>query len=763
MADRVLPHSVEAERSLLGAILLDNNAIYEVSDIIGEADFYREVNANLYAAFLALSEEKLPIDLTTVRSRLVGDRAFESAGGALYLSELLQDVPTAANVRHYAKIVKEKSIVRRLIATAQEIAKEGYADVIAVEEFVSEAERKIFEVAQDKLRQPFRPIRELLKEALTSIEKRFELRRQSRKDDVFVTGVSTGFEALDRLTAGLQKGDLVILAARPSMGKCLTAGTLIDDPDTGRRLTIEECVRQRLPRVFSLSAGGALTVARVSDWVDSGEKPCFRVRTRSGREVEVTGHHPFLTRAGWVPLHDLAAGAEIAVPTAVPAFGAVELAAGLARHLGRLVAWGGLRALEHYPSDAPLSRGHWREEILRWLGGCDRCFPEKIWTLARRPLSEFLRSLLGHGAHPNDRLAREESAGAIAFELDDEPLARDLLHALTRFGVLAARSEGRARAHRIEITEPASIARYRASIEDLGEGSSPAGAVCWDEIARIDAIGARQVYDLSVPGGENFVAEDVFVHNTTLGLNFAQHAALKKLTGALVCSLEMGATQLVERLIASEARINSTKIRVGDLTPDDFTKLMATAARVQKAPLFIDDTPAISVTEVRAKARRLAAEHGLGLVLIDYLQLMRGRPSAAKEGREREISDISRGLKALAKELSVPVVALSQLNRSLESRADKRPQLSDLRESGAIEQDADVIMFIYRDDYYNKDSPDQGIAEVIVAKQRNGPTDTVRLKFFAEFTRFDNLLDGAPQERDSPAPRAQGFDEESPF
>jgi replicative DNA helicase len=468
-ADRTPPHNLEAERAMLGGILLDNNTIFEVSDLVTADDFYREVNQLLFRTFLQLSEEKVPIDLTTARSRLAGDKVFENAGGVVYLSEVLQDVPTAANVRHYAKIVKERSILRRLIFTAQEIAQEGYGDIVQVEDFVADAERRIFEVAQDKMRQPFIPIRDLLREALQSIEKRQELRRTMQRDQVFVTGVSTGFEKLDRLTAGLQKGDLVILAARPSMGK------------------------------------------------------------------------------------------------------------------------------------------------------------------------------------------------------------------------------------------------------------------------------------------------------TALGLNFAQYAAMKRGTGALVCSLEMGAVQLVERMIASEARVQSSRMRVGDLNSEDIQRVLATAQGIEKAPLFIDDTPALSVTEVRAKARRLAAEHSLGIVLIDYLQLMRGRPGAAREGREREISDISRGLKALAKEIGAPVVALSQLNRSLEQRADKRPQLSDLRESGAIEQDADVIMFIYRDEYYNKESPEKGVAEVIIAKQRNGPTDTVRLRFFGEFTRFDNLQEGGEEFGAPAGPRRAAFDDESPF
>jgi replicative DNA helicase len=225
---------------------------------------------------------------------------------------------------------------------------------------------------------------------------------------------------------------------------------------------------------------------------------------------------------------------------------------------------------------------------------------------------------------------------------------------------------------------------------------------------------------------------------TAFALGLAQNAALNHKTHVAVFSLEMAKEQLVMRMLCNEARIDSQRMRGGMLKDSDWPKLAQAAGLLTEAPIFIDDTGSISIMEMRAKARRLQAEKGLGLIVVDYLQLMRGR--SGNEGREREISEISRGLKALAKELRVPVVALSQLNRSLEQRQDKRPMLSDLRESGAIEQDADVIAFIYRDEYYNPESEAKGLAEVIIGKQRNGPTDTVTLKFFREFTRFENYV-----------------------
>ena len=224
---------------------------------------------------------------------------------------------------------------------------------------------------------------------------------------------------------------------------------------------------------------------------------------------------------------------------------------------------------------------------------------------------------------------------------------------------------------------------------------------------------------------------------TAFVLNIAQHIAVKKNVTAAIFSLEMSKVQLVNRMLSLESLVEAQQIRNGDLTENDWTSLIEAADSIAHSKLIIDDTPSISVGELRSKCRKYKLEHDLGIIIIDYLQLMTG--SKNSESRQQEVSDISRNLKAIARELNVPVIALSQLSRSVESREDKRPMLSDLRESGAIEQDADVLMFIYRDDYYHKDSEDKGIAEVIVAKQRNGPTGTVKLKWLPEYTKFANL------------------------
>jgi replicative DNA helicase len=404
--------------------------------------------------------------------------------------------------------------------------------------------------------------------------------------------------------------------------------------------------------------------------------------------------------------------------------------------------------------------------------------PDLVWELPASALAELLQTLFS-------RLGRIFQAGVrpqIELPLPSEELARDVQHALTRLGVLSSLGLGQdGERWRVEIDCPQAVAEYqrqigwpeghpvpvaalagRAKREPLPTGTWAFGVdprrlhrvasadLHWDPIVQIDAIGAHQVYDLSVPDGENFVAEDVLVHNTSFVMNAVQNASTQHKVPALVFSLEMSKESLCERLLCSQARVDSTKLRGGFLETRDWVQITKAASEIAEAPIHIDDSGSPTLLEIRAKARRWRADTNLfrspdqlGLLVIDYLQLVQGRASR-DDNRQREISEISRGLKALAKELRVPVVALSQLNRSLESRADKRPMLSDLRESGAIEQDADVIAFIYRDEVYSKDQckeEDKGVAEIIIGKQRNGPTGTARLTFLNTFTRFENLAE----------------------
>lgn len=435
---RIPPQNLEAEQSVLGGILLDNQGLNAVLEVITGRDFYSEAHRRIFEAMINLSDRGEPVDLITLSSILKDRTQLDKAGGAAYLAGLVDNVPSAANIAHYAKIVKEKAILRGLINTATEILGKTYAPGADVDTVLDEAEQAIFEISEKKIRPAFFPIKDIVKDSFRTIEDLY-----ARKE--LITGVPTGFEKVDDLTSGLQDSDLIIIAGRPSMGK------------------------------------------------------------------------------------------------------------------------------------------------------------------------------------------------------------------------------------------------------------------------------------------------------TAFALNIAEFVGIHRGLPVCLFSLEMAKEQIAMRMLAATAKVDSQRIRKGFLGETDWPKLTTAAGILSEAPIFIDDTAAITVLEMKAKARRLKAEHGLGLVIIDYLQLMRS--SAAKDSREQEISEISRSLKALAKELSVPVIALSQLNRKVEDRTNRRPQMADLRESGAIEQDADVIAFIYRDEVYNKaeDNPEKGMAEVIIAKQRNGPIGTVKLAFLEKFTSFENL------------------------
>ena len=433
---RVPPHNIEAEQSVIGGVLLDNDVLPGVLEVLRGVEFYRAAHRTIFSAVTELFERNEPCDLVTLTNLLRSKKKLEEVGGASYLASLVDRVPSAANSSQYARIVKEKSMVRTLISRATEIVASGFDSSMMAEDLLDRAEQAIFQVSEDRINPSFFPIKDIVKQNIKTLETLYDRREM-------VTGVPTGFTEIDRLTSGFQSSDLIIIAGRPSMGK------------------------------------------------------------------------------------------------------------------------------------------------------------------------------------------------------------------------------------------------------------------------------------------------------TALALNIARNASVDADKAVGFFSLEMNKAQLGMRLLCSEARVNSQKMRSGFLSERDWPRLTRAAGTISEAPIFIDDTPAISALELRAKARRLKRDQNLGLVIVDYLQLMRG--SHGSERREQEISEISGSLKALAKEIDVPVVALSQLNRKVEERHDKRPQLADLRESGAIEQDADVIAFIYRDEVYHLDSPDQGRAEVIIGKQRNGPTGKATLTFLTQYTRFENL------------------------
>ena len=807
--EKLTPQSLEAEQSTLGAMLMERDAVARAVEILTVDDFYRELHKKIFKSVLKLFDKGEPIDIVTIAEDLRRNGMLEEVGGSEYLSALIEACPSSVNVEAYAKVVSEKSVLRQLLRAADQISGMVYAEGDEVDGLVDQSEKLIFDINRQKLKTGFTHIKPLLMTAYDQIERQFQHRGEA-------TGVSTGFADLDEITSGLQPTDLVILAARPSMGKCHKFDTEIVDENTGELVSIEEFVFQKRQRVLNMSQRGKLQSAQVSDWIDSGVKPVWRVTTRLGRRVEVTGHHPFFTVHGWTPLHDIKVGEKIAVPRSIPVFGNNDsLSSEQVRLLAYWIGEGGLTgstplftnadpimvkdfalcvesAFPEYETRkrtgvitygvARRVRKPGKSEIVQWLEGFgmwgklakEKYFPAEIWTLPKPKLAEFLRVLFSC----DGTIYKLGNYPRIEFTVASEKLAQDVQHALLRFGIVAKLWAKKSKfkektfaSWRVEITDPQSVMLYNAEIGWVGEKANravstdfwerpkprrmstqghpprevwdlvkesckraelsmvevarlagehvPPGRnggynshtnrglpshrlrayaeilqdirlwriaspdIYWDEIVSIEPIGEHQVYDLTVPDGSNFVAQDIFVHNTALCLNIAHHIALKERQPVAIFSLEMSKEQLVQRLICSEASIKSQDLRRGKLQESDWHRITNSVNNLYQAPVFIDDQPSQGTFEMRAKARRLTAEHGqLGLIVVDYLQL--AHSSGKSENRVQEISEIARAFKSMARELKCPLIALSQLSRAVEQREDKRPMLSDLRESGCL-------------------------------------------------------------------------------
>jgi replicative DNA helicase len=778
---RVPPQSIEAEQSVLGGLLLDNGAWDRAADVVTESDFYRYEHRLIFGAIGALISANKPADVITAYEQLQTLGKAEESGGLSYLNALAQSVPSAANMRRYAEIVRERAILRKLIAASDEIATQAFnPQGRAVAQILDEAEGRIFKIGEEgaRTRQGFQSMDVL---TVQLIDRVTELAENGAED---VTGVRTGFYDLDRNTAGLQPGDLVVLAARPSMGKA--------QPLDARVRT-----RTGWKRMGELEVGDALASidgqpSIVTGVFPQGEKPVWRITFSDGRSTECCDEHLWRVRhRAWEEPRVLGTG---------------ELRAMLGGACHRDRPWIDL-AQGRFGHDEPLP-------IDPWLLGC-RLGAHDVGGLA--PLGEsapdggFLqravqpvgRSMEAMAGGPfDDRIAppcAAPSAGVpaassnpdrAAFEKyiprryleADRDRRLDLLRGLldTR-GCIDRRGDIRIRASGARLAQDiaalvrsiggwCSVKAERPDRSAVGSRRMP-GSHSWVchivhpeprsllrspakrertperrrrpkrlAIARIEPTRTVpcQCIAVSHPSHLYITDQDVVTHNTAFALNIAENVSVQEGLPVVVFSMEMGASQLALRMVGSQGRIDQQHLRTGRLSHDEWGRLTEAVERLSKSAIFIDETPALSGAELRARARRQARQCGkLGLIVIDYLQLMSG--SNSDENRATELGEISRGLKALAKELQCPVIALSQLNRSVETRNDKRPMMSDLRESGAIEQDADVIMFIYRDDYYNKESKEPGVAEIIIGKQRNGPVGTVKLTFLKQWTKFDNL------------------------
>ncbi|MEN3272328.1 MAG: replicative helicase, partial [Actinomycetota bacterium] len=688
----------------------------------------------------------------------------DAMGGPGILLGLQASTPATSNAARYARIINEHALLRRLIGVAGEIAEIGYSlpdDVVAA---VDRAESMVFDVAQHRDTDTTRLIKDLLDQSLTRLEELYE-RGES------ITGLATGYTGLDELLSGLQPSTLNIVGARPAMGKCVTADTLMLDPRTGARVPLSELVQrgEHDIEVITIDDDHQLTLRRPSAVIDDGVKPVFRVRLRTGREVRTTAAHPFLTCTGWRPLAELAVGTRVAVPRELPVFGDEPVSD---ERLAQLAAKVGLGCVDKGVPGAAFRLP--KEQLARFLG---LVLAASTFDSGERPVityaaharavvADLQHLLLRFGinarlrrrrewelliTHPEELRAFERRIPVPGRTAEIHRVARRASAIVHRHAddteetsswdeVRAARERATGRAA-VGSSTPRTTGRATAVYDDNRLVVSTPSAIWWDEVTAIESEGLEQVYDLTVPGEHNFVAADVFVHNTAFALGLATHVAVRERKPALFFSLEMGNHELTERVLAAEARVDSKKLRTGKLTEPEWGKISHAIGRVAEAPLYIDDNPHATVMEIRAKSRRLKAKLGdLGLVVIDYMQLMSG--SARAENRQVEVSEMSRGLKILARELEIPVVALSQLNRGLELRADKRPMLADLRESGGLEQDADVVMFVYRDEVYHPDSNDKGQAEVIVAKHRSGPTGVDRLAFLNSYAKFENMAKG---------------------
>lgn len=690
---RVPPHSVEAEQSVLGGLLLDNSASDRAGDLLTDNDFYRYEHKLIYAAIMALISGNKPADVITVFEHLQSLGKSNDVGGLGYLNALANSVPGAANLRRYAEIVRERAILRKLVETSDEIATKALnPQGTPVSIILDEAESKIFKIGEEGSRnkQGFHSLDNLVVSLIDRVQ---ELADSGAGE---VTGVPSGFIDLDRMTAGFQGGDLIILAARPSMGKA--------QPLDARVRT-----RGGWKAMGELAVGDALASVDgrpsiVTGVYPQGVRQAYRITFSDGRSTECCAEHLWRvsTSADSTPRILSTRDVMLGLKDHGPEHWWIECASG---EFGQ----SDVSTPAPYRLGSQVAAGH----VAR--------IPREYLEARRSVRSELVQGLLCGLPIGSERV--RVGAERVELSVSSQMLATDVAELVRSLGGWCA----------IRRESGATVCQITPSVKRL-------------TITSIEATRETVCQCISVSHPERLYItdQDIVTHNTAFALNIAEHVAVKERKPVVVFSMEMGASQLALRMVGSLGRIDQQHLRTGALNDDEWGRLSEVLDLLHGVHLFIDETPALTPGEVRARARRQARQFGqLGLIVVDYLQLMSGSGSSSGENRATEISEISRGLKALAKELQCPVIALSQLNRSVETRTDKRPMMSDLRESGAIEQDADVIMFIYRDDYYNKESKEPGVAEIVIGKQRNGPVGTIKLAFMKPLTKFENLAPGS--------------------
>jgi replicative DNA helicase len=783
--DRQPPQDLTAEQSVLGGMLLSKDAIADVVEVLRPDDFYRPNHQTVYDCILDLYGRGEPADAVTVSAELQRRGELIRLGGAPYLHTLIATVPTAANAAYYAEIVAEKAILRRLVEAGTRIVQLGYhgADGAEVNDVVDRAQAAIYEVTERSTSEDYVPLEELLQPTMDEID------AIASRGGVAL-GVPTGFADLDAATNGLHAGQMIVVAARPGLGKALALDTVLPTP-TGWTTMGEVVVGDLL-----VDADGRPTRVAAATGVMHG-RPCYEVEFSDGAVIVADAEHQWLTSDRAARRARQEARDRGGAPRALPA---VRTTAELAATLRCAPDDNGAvdaRANHSVDTCAPLQLperdlpvGPYTLGV--WLG--DGASASATFTSDDPEIAEVVEEEEGYRVNrlhsaPGTVQGQLRSLGVLgakhvptAYLRASERQRRALLAGLMdtdgtvtttgnlQFTVTSRRLVEGVRELVVSLGHRCSVTTKR--VRGRSEASSTAYTLNFttdDDVFRLDrkrllhkerwAARAhrerpRYVVDVrpirSVPvrcvevdnpahlylAGRSMVP----THNSTLGLDFARSCSVKHGLTSAVFSLEMSKSEIVMRLLSAEARIRLADMRAGRMSDDDWTRMARRMSEISEAPLFIDDSPNLTLMEIRAKARRLKQRNDLKLVILDYLQLMTSGRKV--ESRQQEVSEFSRQIKLLAKELEVPVVAISQLNRGPEQRTDKRPMLSDLRESGSIEQDADMVILLHRPDAFERDDPRAGEADLILAKHRNGPTSTITVAHQLHYSRFADLAHG---------------------
>jgi replicative DNA helicase len=783
--ERTPPHDLAAEQCVLGGMMLSKDAISDVLDVIKPQDYYRPAHQLVHDVILGLYGRGEPADAVTVAAELTRNGDIGRMGGAPYLHTLIASVPTAANAGYYARIVRERAILRRLVEVGTRIVQLGYGGDGDADELVDRAEAEIYGVTDRRISEDYLPLAEIMPGALDEIEA-----IGSRGGTL--AGVPTGFADLDALTNGLHPGQMVVIAARPAIGKALALDTPLPTP-TGWTTMGQVRVGDQLVG----ADGRPITVTAATEVML--DRPCYEVVFDDLTTIVADAEHQWVTTtAAGRRFAYAAVGAEATDEDSIVENRTVEnrtvenrtvenrtlenstdesvrvdrtpvslrTTREIARTLHRDDGHGHNHAV---PVAQPLDLEHARLPVPAYvLGtGLGDGLPRKLGILRKLGIFRDLRVLsTNHIPHQYLRASREQRlallaglldtagsvspTGAVHYSTTSARLAADVRELVVslgyRCGLTSRQAPGRTDASGMAYTitfttsdEVFGLARKRAA-HRVRRPARAAERVHQRVIVDVRPVRSVPVRCVQVDAPDClYLASRSMIptHNSALALDVCRSASIKHGMTAVLFSLEMSRNEITMRLLSAEARVPLHAMRTGQLSEDDWTRLARRMSEVVDAPLFIDDSPNMSMMEIRSKCRRLKQRNDLKLVVVDYLQLM-SSPKRV-ENRQQEVSELSRSLKLLAKELQVPVVALAQLNRGPELRTDKRPLLADLRESGSIEQDSDVVILLHREDAYERESPRAGEADLIVAKHRNGPTATVTVAFQGHYSRFVDM------------------------